>query len=109
MNRREFITLLCAVAAACDLAPRRGRAASRGGIDHASDPPTMVREIVRVRPAAVARVALAPHGAILKQSCLRFNGNRRKAMSIQTRTILAIASWLALSGSPQHRPLHSPV
>src|SRR5215813_51531 len=56
MNRREFITLLCAVAAACDLAPPRGRAASRGGIYHASDAFTMLRQIVRVRPAGVARV-----------------------------------------------------
>ena len=40
-----------------DLAPRRGRAASRGGIQHASDAFTMVaREIVCVRPAAVALV-----------------------------------------------------
>src|SRR5262249_3447048 len=40
------------------LAPRRGRAASRGGMHHASDAFTMVREreIVRVRPAAVALV-----------------------------------------------------
>src|SRR5262245_21685050 len=34
----------------------RGRAASRGGIQHASDAFTTVREIVRVRPAAVALV-----------------------------------------------------
>src|SRR5262249_61299570 len=62
MKRREFITLLCAVAAACDLAPRRGRAPSRGGIHHASDAPTMVvREKVCVCPAAVAVVEnLAP-------------------------------------------------
>src|SRR4029453_11415366 len=39
-----------------DLAPLRGRAASRGGIHHASDAFTTVREIVRVRPAAVALV-----------------------------------------------------
>jgi hypothetical protein len=31
------------------------------------------------------QLALAPHGAILKQSCLRFNGNRGKAMTIQTK------------------------
>ena len=62
MKRREFITLLCAVAAACDLAPRRGRAPSRGGIHHASDALTMVvREKVCVCPAAVALVEnLAP-------------------------------------------------
>jgi hypothetical protein len=41
--------------------------------------------------AGATKAALAPHRAILKQGCLRFNGNRSKAMTIQTRAIVAIA------------------